>query len=59
MKFPIQWAESFHKNGFLVVPEVLNKEQCSILKQDLDKILKIKKKGTIKKRLFETSKANF
>jgi ectoine hydroxylase-related dioxygenase (phytanoyl-CoA dioxygenase family) len=58
MKFPKDWIENFHRDGFLVVPEVLSGKTCETLRNDLDHILKEKKKGTIKKRLFETSNAN-
>lgn len=55
-----EWIESFHKNGYLVVPSVLNKEICEQLKNDLDvgfQNPKNKKKGLLK-RMFENSKAN-
>lgn len=52
--------ESFHKNGFAVIPNVLSIEQCQALKQDLnDRHLQIKKKNRgLVKRMFEHSKAN-
>lgn len=54
-----KWIESFHNDGFLVIPSVLNKEQCEQLKNDLDSTLKAKKKkGGIVKRMFENSQAN-
>lgn len=33
------WIDSFHKNGFLVIPNVLSLEQCTHLRQDLDTAL--------------------
>ena len=33
------WIESFHTNGFLVIPNVLTPEKCESLRNDLDKIL--------------------
>lgn len=48
---------SFHENGFLVVPDVLSKDQCEVLKNDLDQAL-LKNKKKIQKRMFEKSKAN-
>lgn len=55
-----EWIESFHNDGFLVVPSVLTKEQCAELKQDLDEAsVSFKKKGKgLKKRMFEHSNAN-
>ena len=51
--------EKFHKNGFLVIPSVLSIEQCSQLKNDLEKQYSLKKKGgKIVKRMFEHSDAN-
>jgi Protein involved in biosynthesis of mitomycin antibiotics/polyketide fumonisin len=34
------WVESFHTNGFLVIPNVLTPEKCEVLRNDYDKILK-------------------
>lgn len=54
------WIDSFHKDGFLVVPSVLSKETCQQLKTDLDAgfaMRKHKKKGVLK-RMFENSPAN-
>ena len=34
------WIESFHTNGFLVIPNVLTPEKCEVLRNDYDKILK-------------------
>lgn len=54
-----KWIEDFHRDGFLVVPSVLSKEQCEKLKNDLDSTLKLKKKkGGIVKRMFEHSQSN-
>jgi ectoine hydroxylase-related dioxygenase (phytanoyl-CoA dioxygenase family) len=57
------WIDNFHKDGFLVVPSVLNKDQCLQLKKDLDsgyntKNNKKNKKKGIFKRMFEHSPAN-
>lgn len=60
MKQINQWIEQFHTNGFLVVPDVLNKEVCAQLRIDLDtahSVKKNRKKGLIK-RMFEHSSAN-
>lgn len=56
-----KWIESFHRDGFLVIPSVLTREQCYVLKNDLD--TKLKEIGPIKtklvlKRMFEHSPAN-
>lgn len=54
----------FHRDGFLVVPGVLTKEECLELCYDLDSALRKKvgnkwqKSRNIQKRMFETSKAN-
>ena len=32
------WIESFHKQGFLVIPNVLPPEQCQQLRDDLDEV---------------------
>lgn len=51
--------ESFHKDGFIVVPEVLTREQCFQLKKDLDAAYKASGSNRgIVKRLFEQSEAN-
>jgi ectoine hydroxylase-related dioxygenase (phytanoyl-CoA dioxygenase family) len=31
-----EWIDSFHQNGFLVIPNLLSLEQCAVLRQDLD-----------------------
>jgi ectoine hydroxylase-related dioxygenase (phytanoyl-CoA dioxygenase family) len=56
------WIESFHRDGFLVIPGVLNKDVCSELRADLDaahaeSARRGKRKGLIK-RMFEHSRAN-
>lgn len=54
------WIDSFHQNGFLVVPNVLKPEICAQLRKDLDAGYAAKsnrKKGIIK-RMFEHSQAN-
>ena len=58
-----EWIESFHKDGFLVVPSVLKKEQCLQLKKDLDEAhsknnKKGKKSTGLIKRMFEQSPDN-
>ncbi|MGF1989140.1 MAG: phytanoyl-CoA dioxygenase family protein [Nostoc sp. ZfuVER08] len=59
-----QWIEYFHANGFLVIENVLTPEQCEILKNDLDEILKqsegknYQKSKKIMKRMFEHSQQN-
>jgi ectoine hydroxylase-related dioxygenase (phytanoyl-CoA dioxygenase family) len=59
-----QWIEYFHVNGFLVIENVLTPEQCEILKNDLDEILKqsegknYQKSKKIMKRMFEHSQQN-
>lgn len=55
-----KWIEDFHRNGYLVVPNVLTQEQCWQLKKDLNSAYAAKnnkKKGIIK-RMFEHSDAN-
>ena len=59
-----EWIEFFHANGFLVIHKVLTPEQCQLLRNDLDEILK-KNEGNkyqrskkIIKRMFEHSKSN-
>ncbi|MBC1236665.1 phytanoyl-CoA dioxygenase family protein [Nostoc sp. 2RC] len=59
-----QWIEYFHANGFLVIENVLTPEQCEVLKNDLDEILKqsegknYQKSKKIMKRMFEHSQQN-
>ena len=60
-----KWIENFHKDGFLVVPSVLSREQCYQLKHDLDDTIKFGRgdksnhKGRkLQKRMFEVSNAN-
>jgi ectoine hydroxylase-related dioxygenase (phytanoyl-CoA dioxygenase family) len=58
------WIDSFHKNGFLVIPNILTPEQCDQLRQDLDTALEeIEGKSYVKsrkimKRMFERSPHN-
>ncbi len=58
------WIEQFHKDGFLVLPEILDQKTCDQLKFDLDKELqkkfkeKYKTSRFIRKRMFEVSQAN-
>lgn len=50
------WIDKFHKDGFLVVPSVLSKEECYALKADFKSVNKSQR--GISKRMFEKSKAN-
>ncbi|HEY9670321.1 MAG TPA: phytanoyl-CoA dioxygenase family protein [Waterburya sp.] len=59
-----EWIEFFHANGFIVIHNVLTREQCQFLRNDLDEILK-KNEGNkyqqskkIMKRMFEHSQPN-
>jgi Phytanoyl-CoA dioxygenase (PhyH) len=58
------WIDSFHKNGFLVIPNVLASEQCAELRQDLDTALETVEGESyiqsrkIMKRMFERSQHN-
>jgi ectoine hydroxylase-related dioxygenase (phytanoyl-CoA dioxygenase family) len=58
------WIDSFHKNGFLVIPNVLTPKQCTALRQDLDIALEeVEGKSyvdsrKIMKRMFERSQHN-
>jgi Phytanoyl-CoA dioxygenase (PhyH) len=53
------WIDCFHKDGFLVIPNVLTPEQCTALREDLDAALeKVEGKSyvhsrKIMKRMFE------
>lgn len=59
-----EWIEFFHANGFLVIHNVLTPEQCQLLRNDLDEVLKkneankYQRSKKIMKRMFEHSKAN-
>lgn len=60
-----EWIEFFHANGFLVIPNVLNPEQCEALRNDLDAALiadmgksEARKPRKIIKRMFEHSNSN-
>lgn len=60
-----EWIEFFHANGFLVIPNVLNPEQCEALRNDLDAALiadigksEGRKPRKIMNRMFEHSKSN-
>jgi len=60
-----EWIESFHKNGFLVIYNVLTPKQCEFLRNDLDETFR-KTKGEdyepsmrkFMKRMFEHSRLN-
>jgi ectoine hydroxylase-related dioxygenase (phytanoyl-CoA dioxygenase family) len=57
-----QWVEQFHRDGFLLLHDVLPPELIPVLKSDLDRGLKAApKRGAMLEcqlRMFETSKAN-
>src|SRR5207237_10119189 len=57
-----QWVEQFHRDGFLVLHDVLPKELIPPLKSDLDRALNCDPKPgamlELQVRMFETSKAN-
>jgi ectoine hydroxylase-related dioxygenase (phytanoyl-CoA dioxygenase family) len=60
-----EWIETFHRDGFLVIPNVLTPEQCECLRADLDQVFdKIEHKQEhhpdrkFVKRMFEHSKYN-
>src|SRR4051794_38636802 len=57
-----QWVEQFHRDGFLVLHDVLPPELIPTLKSDLDRALNYAPKhGTmleLQARMFEISKAN-
>lgn len=59
-----EWIEFFHANGFLVIHNVLTPEQCQLLRNDFDEVLK-KNEGNkyqrskkIMKRMLEHSQSN-
>lgn len=52
-----KWIDSFHSDGFLVIPSVLDEKACLQLKKDLDEAYGKHKKGIVK-RMFERSRAN-
>jgi hypothetical protein len=59
------WIESFHTDGFLVIPNVLTPAQCEFLRNDLDAVLKKTKgetydlsKKMMMQRMFEHSQHN-
>lgn len=58
------WIESFHRDGFLVIPSVLSPDQCAVLRDDLDRDLLetygVTERSDIlfKERMFERSGAN-
>lgn len=54
-----EWIESFHRDGYLVVPELLSKKRCERLIADLQTIPnKRKKRKLFGKRMFEHSAEN-
>lgn len=56
-----QCIKQFHRDGFLVVKNILNTEECTELRQDLNiQLCKIGKENSrsIQKRMFERSQAN-
>lgn len=56
------WIDSFHKDGFLVIPNILTPDQCAALRQDLDTALEEvagdASSRKIVERMFERSPAN-
>ena len=34
------WINFFHANGFLVIPNVFRPEQCQVLRNDLEEVIK-------------------
>lgn len=54
------WIESFHKDGYLILPDILDQNICHQLSSDLDIALGNKKKNSkfIVKQMFERSEAN-
>lgn len=52
-----EWIDRFHKDGFLVVPNILSKEECEVLKFDYEAAYR-RNKQKIQKRMFEHSWAN-
>ena len=60
------WINFFHANGFLVIPNVLRPEQCQVLRNDLEEVIKKTqgenyhplKQKMMMKRMFEHSKNN-
>ena len=61
-----QWVEQFHRDGFLLVENVLPRDWCAQLRADLDRALADNPNGLnnyseytkLAHRLFETSEAN-
>lgn len=59
MKTIKEQVKQFHRDGFLVMPNVLSAEECDVLKEDL--LIRCHQKKTnrgIMKRMFESSTAN-
>jgi ectoine hydroxylase-related dioxygenase (phytanoyl-CoA dioxygenase family) len=60
-----EWMDAFHRDGFLVIPNVLSLQQCEALKNDLETALhqvmsagEARTSKRIIKRMFERSQAN-
>lgn len=54
-----EWIERFHRDGFLIVENVLSPAQLEQLRGDLDNVLPSPVKGVeLQMRVFETSRAN-
>lgn len=53
-----EWIDSFHRDGFLVLPGILNADVCAELKEDLVKVYKHERRRRPVKRMFERSEAN-
>jgi ectoine hydroxylase-related dioxygenase (phytanoyl-CoA dioxygenase family) len=56
------WVQQFHRDGYLLIQNVLPPDWCSELRGDLDRLLgehkKISKHCELRMRMFETSAAN-
>jgi hypothetical protein len=56
------WVEQFHRDGFLVLHDVLPKELIPVLREDLDRVLSAKPQAgamlELQLRMFELSAAN-
>src|SRR4051812_33396440 len=58
-----EWVETFHRDGFVFLPNVLPPEMCAELRDDLDRAeieeqVRYKSHIQIAHRMFETSRAN-
>src|SRR3954462_3500639 len=57
-----EWVEQFHRDGYLLIKNVLTPDMCAELRGDLDKLLGGHKKTheacELRMRMFENSQAN-